>query len=63
MAENDDTKKPGDGLADVLGAYEALALLAHDAHGSADPVYVLLLFVNAQLRRVVDEADARGLLS
>lgn len=62
MAIENDTKSC-DSFAELLGAYESLALLAHSEEGSGSPMYSLLLFINSQFRRVLDEADSRGLLS
>jgi hypothetical protein len=63
MATDDDNRKPCDGFAELLGAYEALALLAHSEEGGGSPVYSMLLFINARFRRVLDEADSQGWVS
>jgi hypothetical protein len=55
--------KPFDGLADLLSAYDALALLAFDDLGHSSPTWVLLDHLNRQLRQFVDSADRAGLVS
>lgn len=60
MAANDlNTTKPCDSLADLADCYEALANLV----ATSEPAWVLLLNLNRQLRAFLDEADARGELS
>jgi hypothetical protein len=61
MATNDN--KPCDGFADLVSAYDALADLAHSEDGPTSPVWVLLVQLNREFRRLVDEADQRGLVS
>jgi hypothetical protein len=62
MAVNDDTK-PFDTLVCMVEAYDALAVLAQDRHGSDDPVLVLLCVLNRHLRYFVNYADDLGLVS
>jgi hypothetical protein len=55
--------KPFDGLADLLSAYDALAVLAFDHLGHSSPTWVLLDHLNREFRQIVDSADQAGLVS
>lgn len=64
MAMNDDnTIRPFDALAELAAAYEALQLLAMSEDGHGSPVATILFSLNRQLQAVVNDVDARGLLS
>lgn len=63
MATEDLNGKPCDPFWRLFDAYESLALLAHSENGGSDPVYSLLLFLNEEFRRALDEVDSQGLLS
>ena len=62
MATDDGNKKPADSFSELFGAYEALEELTHASLGD-HPVWVLLLLLNREFSRSLDEAVARGWVS